>query len=82
MFASNSDRLALRASNALFDACPFVVRFTKNGRDSELACDDIDHALAVNAQWVDNGAEYVELFRVLDDGSLKATLGATVRDAA
>lgn len=82
MFASIEDRIALRASNASFDACPFVVRFTKNGRDSELACDDLDHALAVNAQWITNGAEYVELFRVLDDGSLKATLGATKKEAA
>lgn len=82
MFASNNDRLALRASNASFDACPFVVRFTKNGRDSEIACDDLEHALAVNAQWIQSGAEYVELFRVNEDGSLKATLGATVKEAA
>lgn len=79
MFASNEDRVALRAGNVSFDACPFVVRFTKNGRDSEIACDDLDHALAVNAQWIASGAEYVELFRVLEDGSLKATLGATVQ---
>lgn len=82
MFASNEDRIALRASSVAFDACPFVVRFTKNGRDSEIACDDIDHALAVNAQWIASGAEYVELFRVMEDGSLKATLGATVKEVA
>lgn len=82
MFASTQDRIALRASNASFDACPFVVRFTKNGRNSEIACDDLDHALTVNAQWIASGAEYVELFRVNDDGTLKATLGATMKEAA
>ena len=82
MFASAADRIALRASQTSFDPCPFVVRFTKNGRDSEIACDDLDHALAVNAQWIAGGADYVELFRVLDDGSLKATLGATIKGVA
>lgn len=81
MFASIQDRLDLRASNASFDACPFVVRFTKNGRDSEIACDDLEHALEVNAQWIESGSEYVELFRVNEDGSLKSTLGATVKEA-
>lgn len=75
MFASASDRLALRASNSSFDPCPFVVRFEKNGRQSELACDSVDHALEVNKQWIDAGAEYVEIFRVLHDGELNPTLG-------
>lgn len=74
MFATNEERFALRTDNDF--GLDFVVRFTKNGRESEIACDDIDHALAVNAQWIERGAEYVELFRVLNDGSLKATIGA------
>lgn len=76
MFASVSDRLALRNSNIAFDACPFVVRFEKNGRQSEITADDVDHALTLNKQWIDADANYVEIFRVLSDGTLKATLGA------
>lgn len=76
MFASNEDRIALRNSNTSFDPCPFVVRFEKNGRRSELCADDIDHALALNAQWIENSANYVEIFRVLHDGSLNPTIGA------
>lgn len=76
MFASVADRLALRASNASFDPCPFVVRFEKNGRQSELQADDVDHALALSGHWIANGANYVEIFRVLSDGTLRATLGA------
>lgn len=82
MFASNSDRLALINSNTSFNACPFVVRFTKNGRDSELVADDIDHALTLNKQWIDSGASYVEIFRVLHDGSLNPTIGAYRREEA
>lgn len=76
MFASASDRIALRASNSSFDPCPFVVRFEKNGRQSELCADDIDHALTLSGHWVSNGANYVEVFRVLDDGSLNPTIGS------
>lgn len=76
MFASASDRLALRASNSSFDPCPFVVRFEKNGRQSEISADDIDHALTLNASWIEKGASYVEIFRVLPDGSLNPTIGA------
>lgn len=75
MFASNADRLALRNSNASF-GLDFVVRFEKNGRQSELTADDIDHALTLSGQWIASGANYVEIFRVLDDGSLNATIGA------
>lgn len=73
MFASSSDRLSLRAQG---HKLPFVVRFEKNGRESELACDNLSHALAVNAQWVESGAQYVEIFRVLADGELNPTIGA------
>jgi len=74
MFATNEERFALRNDNDF--GLDFVVRFTKLGRDSEIACDDFDHAMEVNAQWIKSGAEYVEVFRVLDDGSLKSTIGA------
>lgn len=75
MFASDADRLALRASSRDFPL-DFVVRFTKNGRDSELTADDCDHALTLQAHWIDRGAEYVEIFRVLHDGTLNPTIGA------
>ena len=73
MFASSSDRLSLRSQG---HKLPFVVRFEKSGLQSEIACDGLSHALAVNAQWIDNGASYVEIFRVLHDGELNPTIGA------
>jgi hypothetical protein len=74
MFASPSDRLALRNSNPSF-GLDFVVQFEKGGRQSELCADDVDHALVLQKQWIDAGSDYVEIFRVLDDGSLKPTIG-------
>lgn len=76
MFASNEDRKSLLDSNVTFNACAFVVRFEKNGRQSELVADDIDHALELSGSWIDKGANYVEVFRVLHDGSLNPTIGA------
>tara|TARA_R100000479_G_C6283756_1_gene163962 strand:- start:260 stop:529 length:270 start_codon:yes stop_codon:yes gene_type:complete len=76
MFATPAERLALRASNSSFDPCPFVVRFEKGRRQSELAADDADHAMAISAQWISAGANYVEIFRVLHDGTLNPTIGA------
>lgn len=76
MFASASDRLALRAGNTSFDPCPFVVRIEKAGRRSELCADDVDHALALSGSWIEKGANYVEVFRVLHDGTLNPTIGA------
>ena len=76
MFASVSDRKALLDSNTSFNACAFVVRFEKNGRQSELVADDVDHALALSGEWIKNGANYVEIFRVLSDGTLNPTIGA------
>lgn len=76
VYATNEDRKALKESNIAFDACPFVVRFEKAGRQSELVVDDIDHALDVNKQWIDAGASYVEIFHVLHDGTLNPTIGA------
>lgn len=75
-YATDSERLTLKNSNMSFDGCAFVVRFEKNGRESELVADDIDHALNLNKSWIDKGAAYVEIFRVLHDGSLNPTIGA------
>jgi len=76
-YASNSERKALIEDNASgFNNVSFVVRFEKNGKQSELVADDIDHALTINAQWIDAGADYVEIFRVFEyDGSLNPTIG-------
>lgn len=82
MFASAADRIALRASQALFDPCPFVVQFEKAGRQSELAADDVDHALTLQRSWIDKGADYVEIFRVLHDGTLNPTIGAYRKEVA
>jgi len=76
-FASNSERLAL---NTMDFSLEYVVRFEKNGRQSELIVDDIEHALNVQKHWIDNSADYVEIFRVLHDGSLNPTIGAYRKD--
>ena len=73
MFASHSERIALRTKDFSVD---FVVRIEKNGRRSELCADDIEHALDLQKSWIDKGANYVEIFRVLHDGSLNPTIGA------
>lgn len=74
-FASVSDRLALIEANPAF-GLQFVVRIEKNGRQSEFQADDIDHALELSGAWIKNHeADYVEIFRVLHDGSLNPTIG-------
>lgn len=73
MFASASDRVALRTQDFTLD---YVVQFEKNGRKSELCADSIDHALELQKSWIDKGANYVEIFRVLHDGTLNPTIGA------
>lgn len=76
-YASDADRKALIETSIGFSMCPFVVRFEKNGRQSELVADDIDHALILQKQWIDAGANYVEIFRVFEyDGKLNPTIGA------
>lgn len=75
-YATNEERKELKDSSIAFDACPFTVRFELNGRESELAADDIDHALNIQKSWIDKGADYVEIFRVLHDGSINPTIGA------
>ena len=72
-YANDAERLALIEANDF--GLDFIVRFSKNGRESELAADDIDHALTLQKQWIDAGSEYVEIFRVLRDGSLNPTIG-------
>ena len=73
MFASASDRIALRTADFGVD---FVGRFEKTGRRSELCADDIEPALDLQKSWIDKGANYVEIFRVLHDGTLNPTIGA------
>lgn len=76
-FASNADRLALVKSVSDFNACPFVVRVRTKRGESEIACDDFDHAFDTAADWKKRGAEYVEMFRVDEtDGSLYGGIGA------
>lgn len=77
MFASPADRIALRTQDFSLD---FVVQFEKAGRQSELVADDIDHALTLQRSWIDKGSDYVEIFRVLHDGTLNPTIGAYRRE--
>lgn len=75
-YATNEERKALKACSLAFDACAFVVQFRKDNRESELVADDVEHALNIQKSWIDKGADYVEIFRVFDDGSLNPTIGA------
>ena len=77
MCATPAERMSLRTQDFTLD---FVVQFEKAGRQSELTADDIDHALALQASWIDKGADYVEIFRVLHDGTLNPTIGAYRRE--
>ena len=82
-YATDAERKALKESNTSFDACAFVVRVSKAGRESELVADSVDHALALSGDWiVSHDAEYVEIFRVLHDGTLNPTIGAYRKEAA
>lgn len=76
-YATNAERASLRTQDFAVD---FIVRFEKNGRQSEIIADDIDHALTLNKQWIDSGASYVEIFRVMRNGELNATIGAYRKD--
>lgn len=77
MFATPQERMSLRTQDFALD---FVVQFEKTGRQSELVADDIDHALTLQRSWIDKGADYVEIFRVLHDGTLNPTIGAYRRE--
>lgn len=77
MFASDADRLALINSSLAFNACSFVVRVRTARGESEIACDDFEHAFDTAHDWKKRGAEYVEMFRVNEkDGSLFGGVGA------
>lgn len=72
-FASAADRLALQTADFRLE---FTVQIlARNGSEVELAADDVDHALAICRDWLNRGAEWAEIFRVNDDGSLRPTVG-------
>jgi len=76
-YATDAERFALVQSSAIFSACPFVVRVKTQHGESEIACDDFDHAFGTAYDWKRRGAEYVEMFRVCEhDGSLFGGIGA------
>lgn len=77
-FATNSERLALVKSSVAFNACPFVVRLRTWRGESEIACNDFEHAFDTAMTWKHtHKAEYVEMFRVCEhDGSLYGGIGA------
>lgn len=76
-YATNKERFDMIVNSTFDNPCPFVVRFEKDDRESELIADDIDHALNIQKSWIDKGANYVEIFRVFEyDGSLNPTIGA------
>lgn len=80
-YATDADRKALIETSIGFDMCPFVVRFEKGERQSELVADNIEHALTLQKQWIDAGASYVEIFRVFEyDGKLNPTIGPYYKD--
>ena len=78
-FASCSDRLKLRAATESSGfTLDYVIRVGNGHREDEIVCDDIDHALTLSAHWINvMQADYVEIFRVLHDGTLNPTLGPT-----
>lgn len=74
-FASPSDRLALAAQGD-FPSLLTVQITARDGREVELAADDVDHALAIAGEWLGRGALRTEVFRVSErDGSLIPTIG-------
>lgn len=73
-FASPAERLALRAASDF--GLEFVLQVSKDGRDSEIACDDCEHAMTLSGAWINvHNADYVEIFRVDENGNLIATIG-------
>lgn len=76
-FATDAERLALVKSSTTFNGCPFVVRVRTSRGESEIACDDFEHAYNTAMDWKARDAEYVEMFRVCEhDGSLFGGIGA------
>lgn len=75
-FATDADRKELIASQSTFGV-PFVVRVRTARGESEIACDDFEHAFNTAYDWKQRDAEYVEMFRVnQQDGSLYGGIGA------
>lgn len=75
-YATNDERYELIQSNTSFNPCPFVVRFKTKMGESEIACDDFEHAFDTAQSWREKGASYVEMFRVNPcDGSLYGGIG-------
>lgn len=74
-FATNEERKAV-CRDVTFTS-DFVVRVrSQNGVESEIVAVDFDHALDLNSNWSNvHKAPYVEIFRVLDDGSINPTIG-------
>ena len=57
-------------------ASRFVVQFsTSHINENEIDADSVGHALTLQKSWIDKGASYVEIFRVLRDGTLNPTIG-------
>lgn len=72
---SHSSARNTRFSN-VGKASRFVVQFsTSHVNENELDADSVGHALTLQKAWIDAGASYVEIFRVLHDGTLNPTIG-------
>tara|TARA_Y100001973_G_C5013462_1_gene239520 strand:- start:270 stop:506 length:237 start_codon:yes stop_codon:yes gene_type:complete len=67
-FASHEQRRRCKEETGI----PYTVQVvTREGREFELAADDMGHAVDLRATWLQNhGALSAEIFRVLHDGSL------------
>lgn len=76
-YATPEQRLNIRADRKKAgDKLEYTLQVRKKGRESEIACDSLGHALTLSCIWHQQfGAEYVEIFRVNKDGTLKATIG-------
>lgn len=76
-YATPAERLQVRAdrkANRL--KYEFTILIEKGERQSELVCDSLTHALTLANTWHNtHGAQYVEIFRVNKDGTLKSTIG-------
>ena len=75
-YATNEERLAL-AHSGDFPCLMTVQIIARDNRHVELAADDIDHALAISADWLRRGALRAEVMRVDPaTGEAKPTIGA------
>lgn len=75
-FCTDDDRKASILAATSFHPCPFVVRVRTQRGESEIWCDDFEHAYDTATSWKNtHKAGYVEMFRVSDDGTLSSTIG-------